>query len=103
RVLIVIHHLAVDGVSWRILLDDLVSLYESEKAGKQGRLGAKTTSFKEWAERLEEYAYSQGVKEEIGYWEEQGKRERKKLRVDEEGEEKSNEVKDARMVNREMS
>ena len=46
RLLIIIHHLAIDGVSWRILLEDLISLLSG-----QTQLPAKTTSFKEWAEK----------------------------------------------------
>jgi non-ribosomal peptide synthase protein (TIGR01720 family) len=103
RVLIVIHHLAVDGVSWRIVLEDLVKVYESEKEGRQARLEAKTTSYKEWARRLERYAESEEVKKEVGYWEGLGRREVERLRVDGEAEGEGNEVKNARRVNREMS
>ena len=52
RLLLVIHHLAVDGVSWRILLEDLERIYEQERAGQKIDLHAKTTSIKEWSERL---------------------------------------------------
>ncbi|HEV2855904.1 MAG TPA: amino acid adenylation domain-containing protein [Thermoanaerobaculia bacterium] len=45
RVLIAVHHLVVDGVSWRILLEDLESAY----AGRE--LPGKTTSYQEWSER----------------------------------------------------
>ena len=47
RLLIVIHHLAVDGVSWRILLEDLNTLL----AGEQ--LPAKTSSYRDWVETLQ--------------------------------------------------
>ena len=52
RLLLAIHHLAVDGVSWRILLEDLERSYQQEQAGEPGKLPLKTTSVKEWAERL---------------------------------------------------
>src|SRR6185369_15806795 len=52
RLLIVIHHLAVDGVSWRILLEDFDLLYRKLAAGEIPRLPARTTSFKRWAEDL---------------------------------------------------
>ena len=52
RLLLAIHHLAVDGVSWRILIEDLERAYQQEQAGVPARLAAKTTSVKEWAERL---------------------------------------------------
>jgi non-ribosomal peptide synthase protein (TIGR01720 family) len=58
RLLIVIHHLVVDVISWRILLEDFATLYEQLERGAAIELPAKTTSFKEWASRLEEYAQS---------------------------------------------
>ncbi|MBD2520503.1 amino acid adenylation domain-containing protein, partial [Nostoc sp. FACHB-973] len=68
RLLIVIHHLVVDGVSWRILLEDLQTLYEQLSQGKAIQLPAKTTSFKNWAQRLTEYAQSDILKSELSYW-----------------------------------
>lgn len=68
RLLLAIHHLAVDGVSWRILLEDLPRVYEDLKAGREPRLPAKTTSFKQWARRLAEYARSDDVRQELDYW-----------------------------------
>ena len=47
RLLLAVHHLAVDGVSWRILLEDLETAYD-----QPGRLPAKTASFRSWARRL---------------------------------------------------
>ncbi|MEE4565995.1 condensation domain-containing protein, partial [Paenibacillus polymyxa] len=61
HVLIVIHHLVVDGVSWRILLEDLASGYEQAVAGQTGtaiRLPHKTDSFQVWAKQLSAYANS---------------------------------------------
>jgi non-ribosomal peptide synthase protein (TIGR01720 family) len=68
RLLVVIHHLAVDGVSWRILLDDLQITYQQLSADKVVTLPPKTTSFKEWSERLEEYSQSPAVEQEQSYW-----------------------------------
>jgi len=45
---IVVHHLAVDGVSWRILFEDLQSLYWQLSQGRDPQLPAKTTSFRQW-------------------------------------------------------
>jgi NRPS condensation-like uncharacterized protein len=56
RLLLIIHHLCVDGVSWRVLLEDLRGVYEQLRRGDDVTLPAKTTSFKRWAERLAEYA-----------------------------------------------
>ncbi len=59
RLLIVIHHAAVDGVSWRILLDDLHRACEQLEDGRAVQLPPKTTSFKAWAEHLAEHARSE--------------------------------------------
>ncbi|MEH2042433.1 SDR family NAD(P)-dependent oxidoreductase [Nostoc sp.] len=58
RLLIIIHHLAVDFGSWRILLEDLETAYHQLSQGKAIQLPQKTTSFKQWSERLKEYAQS---------------------------------------------
>ncbi|GAX45459.1 amino acid adenylation domain-containing protein [Tolypothrix sp. NIES-4075] len=68
RLLIVIHHLVVDGVSWRILLEDLQTAYQQVAQGKAIALPAKTTSFKEWSYKLTEYAQSETLKSELTYW-----------------------------------
>lgn len=68
RLLIIIHHLAVDGVSWRILLEDLITAYQQLSWGETIQLPAKTTSFKDWAVRLTEYAQSQTAIAELDYW-----------------------------------
>ena len=68
RLLLVIHHLAVDGVSWRILLDDLRTAYEQLRQGLPIQLPPKTTSFKRWAERLAAYARSGALSSQVGYW-----------------------------------
>ncbi|MBB5803972.1 amino acid adenylation domain-containing protein/non-ribosomal peptide synthase protein (TIGR01720 family) [Saccharothrix ecbatanensis] len=60
--LLVAHHLVVDGVSWRILLDDLDTAYRG------GDLGAKTTSYQEWARRLEAHVLGGGLDDEIEHW-----------------------------------
>src|SRR4030095_2152521 len=66
--LIVIHHLVVDGVSWRILLEDLQTVYQQFSDGKPFQLPPKTTSFKQWAERISEHARSSSVQKEFDYW-----------------------------------
>ncbi len=68
NLLIVIHHLLVDGVSWRILLEDLHTTYQQLSRGEKPSLPAKTTSFKNWAERLSEHARSAKLREELSYW-----------------------------------
>lgn len=68
RLLIIIHHLAVDAVSWRVLLEDLQSAYEQIGQGKEPKLPAKTTSFRQWAERLVEYAGMPKLRQELPFW-----------------------------------
>jgi non-ribosomal peptide synthase protein (TIGR01720 family) len=68
RLLIVIHHLAVDGLSWRILLEDLQTVYMQLSGAEAIVLPPKTTSFKQWASRLTEYAQSETVLGESAYW-----------------------------------
>jgi non-ribosomal peptide synthase protein (TIGR01720 family) len=68
RLLIVIHHLVVDGVSWRILLEDWQRAYVQPHRGEAIRLPPKTTAFKAWAERLMGYGGSEAVRKELGYW-----------------------------------
>lgn len=66
--LIIIHHLAVDGVSWRILLEDITTAYQQLTQNQPIQLPSKTTSFKTWANRLKEYANSQKLKAELTHW-----------------------------------
>ncbi|MGB3126740.1 MAG: amino acid adenylation domain-containing protein, partial [Pseudomonas sp.] len=71
RLLLVIHHLAVDGVSWRVLLEDLQQAYQSVSDGKTVALAAKTTAFKTWAERLQAYAVGDVLRAESAWWQAQ--------------------------------
>jgi amino acid adenylation domain-containing protein/non-ribosomal peptide synthase protein (TIGR01720 family) len=68
RILVIIHHLVVDGISWRVLLEDMQSAYGDLCAGRALSLRAKTTSFKRWAESLQDYAGSAAVASEAPYW-----------------------------------
>jgi non-ribosomal peptide synthase protein (TIGR01720 family) len=58
----------VDGVSWRILLEDLEFAYRQARRGEAIELPAKTTSFRRWAQRLQEYAGSAELAAELSYW-----------------------------------
>jgi fengycin family lipopeptide synthetase B len=68
RLLLVIHHLVVDGVSWRVLLEDFQRAYRQLSQGEAIELPPKTTAFKEWAVRLTEYGESEAVRKELDYW-----------------------------------
>jgi non-ribosomal peptide synthase protein (TIGR01720 family) len=62
------HHLVVDGVSWRILLDDLDTAYQQAAAGEPIDLGTPTTSFRDWASRLSDFVSAGQLDHELGYW-----------------------------------
>jgi len=68
RLLLIIHHLAVDGVSWRILLEDMQTSLAQLTAGQALRLPAKTTSFKQWAEGLQAQVAAGSFESEAAYW-----------------------------------
>jgi amino acid adenylation domain-containing protein/non-ribosomal peptide synthase protein (TIGR01720 family) len=68
RLLIVIHHLVIDGVSWRILFEDIETLYNQYKKGETLDLPSKTDSFKLWSEKLSEYSNSELFLREKSYW-----------------------------------
>jgi amino acid adenylation domain-containing protein/non-ribosomal peptide synthase protein (TIGR01720 family) len=71
RLFLCVHHLVMDGVSWRILLEDLQLAYSQASASQPLRLPPKTTSFKTWAERLATYAQSEALRAELSFWREQ--------------------------------
>lgn len=68
RLLLVIHHLVVDGVSWRILLEDLQSLYRQLAEGAAPVLPSKTSAFQDWAVHLQDWAQRLGHTDELDYW-----------------------------------
>ncbi len=68
RLLWMIHHLAVDGVSWRVLLEDFDRVYRQIERGEQVALPGKTESFRSWAGRLAALARSPALSEELAYW-----------------------------------
>jgi len=68
RLLLVVHHLAVDGVSWRVLLEDLQQAYARLQRGEALRVEHKTSAYQQWAARLVDYANSPDLKKELGYW-----------------------------------
>jgi len=66
--LVSIHHLVVDGVSWRILFEDIETLYGQIKSGSTLKLPPKTDSFKYWVEHLEEYKSTAKFTKALSYW-----------------------------------
>jgi len=68
RLVAIVHHLAVDGVSWRILLEDLNIAWAQHRGGQQVVLPAPGTSFAQWATLLVEHARHPGVVEQAEAW-----------------------------------
>lgn len=68
HLLLVVHHLVVDAVSWRILLEDLSTVYQQLAGGETAQLAVKTTSFQDWSQRLNDHAQAALVVSELDYW-----------------------------------
>ncbi|WP_426387727.1 non-ribosomal peptide synthase/polyketide synthase [Sphingobium sp. R-21] len=68
RLILVIHHLAIDGVSWRILLSDLITAWEAVRANQVPILQDAGTSFRQWAQLLYEDAFSLQRRSELPFW-----------------------------------
>jgi amino acid adenylation domain-containing protein/non-ribosomal peptide synthase protein (TIGR01720 family) len=64
----IVHHLAVDGVSWRILLEDLNIAWAQHHSGQPVELPATGTSFARWAELLTDHARRPEVVEQAFMW-----------------------------------
>ncbi len=67
RLLLTIHHLAVDGVSWRILLDDLRASWQAIAQAKTPSFGQKTHSTRQWQQALSQLDLSA----QLDYWQSQ--------------------------------
>ena len=65
---LIIHHLAVDGVSWRILLEDLNIAWAQHHSGQPVALPAGGTSFARWASLLAEHAHAAEVVDQAEAW-----------------------------------
>ncbi|HEY0420999.1 MAG TPA: condensation domain-containing protein, partial [Acetobacteraceae bacterium] len=68
RLWLSIHHLAVDGVSWRILVPDLASAWQAIAAGRAVSLPPRGTPFRRWAQHLAARAQDAGVTKELSFW-----------------------------------
>jgi non-ribosomal peptide synthase protein (TIGR01720 family) len=68
RLLLVAHHLVVDGVSWRILLEDLASLLGQLAAGAEPSLPAATASLGQWTRGLEALLEAGKLDDDLAYW-----------------------------------
>ncbi|MFE5831534.1 amino acid adenylation domain-containing protein [Streptomyces sp. NPDC056508] len=70
RLLVVLHHLVVDGVSWRILMSDLAEAWQAVRSGGEPDLPEVGTSARRWAAALEAEALTPEREDELDYWRE---------------------------------
>ncbi|MFD4267916.1 amino acid adenylation domain-containing protein [Rhodococcus sp. NPDC058481] len=68
RLLLVVHHLVVDGVSWRILLEDLARAGSAVTEGIPVELAPVGTSLRRWSQLLSERAESGAFDGELDHW-----------------------------------
>ena len=68
RLLLTIHHLVVDAVSWGIIEADLAAAYRQINAGQAVALPAPTTSYAQWSRTLEKLARGDALRQEAGFW-----------------------------------
>ncbi|AOM78758.1 hybrid non-ribosomal peptide synthetase/type I polyketide synthase [Pedobacter steynii] len=68
HLLIIIHHLVIDGVSWRILFEDIESLYQLLMENKHLELPLKTDSFQVWSRSIYSYSQSKAFLQAKSYW-----------------------------------
>jgi non-ribosomal peptide synthase protein (TIGR01720 family) len=68
RLVIIVHHLVVDAVSWRALLEDFASACLQLATGREVALPPKTTSFLDWARRLPGLAATDAVRRQTEFW-----------------------------------
>ncbi|MFK5893891.1 MAG: amino acid adenylation domain-containing protein [Pseudomonadota bacterium] len=71
RLFIVMHHLIVDGVSWRILKDDLELALKQQSENKEINLPQATANYHDWVNGLEQYSKSKDLLKEVEYWQSQ--------------------------------
>ena len=85
RLLLVVHHLVMDIISWRILFEDLQTAYKQIANGEPVQLRAKSTSYQQWAAQLKAYASSAELPQEVGYWTDERRQQIQPLPVDHHG------------------
>ncbi len=68
RLFLVVHHVVMDGVSWRVVLEDLATAYGQLAGGRPADLGGKTSSYQQWSQRLADHVRSGGLDHEIEHW-----------------------------------
>ncbi|WP_443065366.1 amino acid adenylation domain-containing protein [Streptomyces sp. NBC_00536] len=68
RLFLTVHHLVMDGVSWRVLLEDLATAYGQLAEGRTPDLGAKSSSYGQWSARLADHVRGGALDDELPHW-----------------------------------
>ncbi|MDO5498451.1 MAG: amino acid adenylation domain-containing protein [Propionibacteriaceae bacterium] len=68
QLLLSAHHLVVDAVSWRVITEDLETAYQCVCADRSVELGRRTTSFQDWAAKLQSFARTGGFDDDLAFW-----------------------------------
>ena len=69
RLFIVVHHLAIDTVSWRIIMNEMEHAVKSIGSGDSFNFGPKTSSYRDWMNALLEYTHSEKTEHQLNFWE----------------------------------
>ena len=85
RLLLVVHHLVMDIISWRILFEDLQTTYKQITNGEAVQLRTKSTPSQQWAAQLKAYSSSAELRREVGYWTDERRQQIQPLPVDHHG------------------
>ncbi|NIM11936.1 MAG: amino acid adenylation domain-containing protein [Candidatus Aminicenantes bacterium] len=72
KLLLILHHLVTDGLTWRIILEELYNLYEALHRQKEVDLPQKTASLSDWHDALLMYRESGKLDKEKEYWQQAG-------------------------------
>lgn len=83
RLLMCFHHLIIDGVSWRMILEDFNSSYQ-KSIQKQRLSVVSNQGFKNWTKALHTYSQSEAILKEIPYWNQLSDQNYSYLKVDHE-------------------
>lgn len=67
-ILIAIHHIVIDGVSWRILIEDFINLYNAAINNSKEKLPPKTQSYQYWSNKLLEYSKGSKFDKQLSHW-----------------------------------
>ncbi|MFE3029459.1 condensation domain-containing protein, partial [Nocardia tengchongensis] len=68
RLVVIAHHLVIDGVSWRILVPDLIAAWAQVSAGADPVLTSTGTSMRRWAHALTDESRTERRVSELGHW-----------------------------------